>query len=36
VYANDEASAHKACRIKAAALEELGITTHFCGNVDVN
>lgn len=36
VYANDQASAHKACRIKAAALEELGIKTHFCGNVDTD
>ncbi|ADY52046.1 L-fucose isomerase 2 domain protein [Pseudopedobacter saltans DSM 12145] len=34
VYANDEVSAHKACRIKAAALAELGIQVHFCGNVD--
>lgn len=34
VYANDEASAHKACRIKAAALAELGIEVHFCGTVD--
>lgn len=34
VYATDEASAHKACRIKAAALEEMGITVHFCGDVD--
>ncbi len=34
VYAHDEASAHKACRIKAAALAELGIEIHFCGNVD--
>ena len=35
VYTNDEASAHKACRIKAAALAELGIQVHFCGDVDV-
>ncbi len=34
VYAKDEASAHKACRIKAAAMAELGIETHFCGDVD--
>ena len=34
VYADDEAAAHKACRIKAAALAELGIEIHFCGNVD--
>ncbi|WP_199119589.1 fucose isomerase [Pedobacter sp. ASV28] len=36
VYVNDQTSAHKACRIKAAALEELGIKTHFCGNVDTD
>ena len=35
VYTNDEASAHQACRIKAAALAELGIQVHFCGNVDI-
>lgn len=34
VYADSEAAAHKACRIKAAALAELGIQIHFCGNVD--
>lgn len=34
VYTTDEASSHKACRIKAAALEEMGITVHFCGDVD--
>jgi hypothetical protein len=34
VYTNDEASAHQACRIKAAALAELGIQVHFCGDVD--
>jgi hypothetical protein len=34
VYADNEAAAHKACRIKAAALAELGIQVHFCGNVD--
>lgn len=33
VYAPDEAAAHKACRIKAAALAELGLEVHFCGNV---
>ncbi|TKC02737.1 fucose isomerase [Pedobacter cryotolerans] len=35
VYANYEASAHEACRIKAAALDELGITVHFCGEVNL-
>ncbi|MEQ7799339.1 fucose isomerase [Pedobacter sp. ASV1-7] len=34
VYATDEATAHQACRIKAAAFEEMGIQVHFCGNVD--
>lgn len=33
VYTNDEASAHQACRIKAAALDELGLKVHFCGDV---
>lgn len=35
VYATDEQAAHQACRIKAAALDELGIHVHFCGNVNV-
>jgi len=34
VYATDERTAHRACRIKAAALDELGINVHFCGNVN--
>lgn len=34
VYASDTAMAHKACRIKAAALAGLGINVHFCGSVD--
>lgn len=33
VYTTDEATSHRACRIKAAALEELGIHVHFCGAV---
>jgi hypothetical protein len=33
VYTPDEASAHKACRIKAAAMTGLGIATNFCGDV---
>ncbi|RXF71063.1 fucose isomerase [Arcticibacter tournemirensis] len=33
VYASDKAKAHEACRIKAAALAELGIEVHFCGDV---
>jgi hypothetical protein len=36
VYATDEAKAHEACRIKAAALAELGLQVHFCGDVDLN
>jgi hypothetical protein len=34
VYTIDEAGAHKACRIKAAALAELGIEVHLCGDVN--
>ncbi|WP_207492345.1 hypothetical protein [Aridibaculum aurantiacum] len=33
VYATDETMANKACRIKAAALAELGIQVNFCGDV---
>ncbi|WP_235998505.1 fucose isomerase [Hymenobacter sp. BT559] len=33
VYAADEASAHRACRAKAAAMAELGLAVHFCGHV---
>jgi len=33
VYTPDEAAAHRACRIKAAAMNGLGITAHFCGDV---
>lgn len=35
VYTNYEASAHEACRIKAAAMDELGLKVHFCGNVNL-
>jgi hypothetical protein len=35
VYAPDEKKAHRACRIKAAMLAELGLEVHFCGNVNV-
>ena len=35
VYANYEASAHEACRIKAAAMDELGLKVHFCGEVNL-
>jgi hypothetical protein len=33
VYAPDEKKAHRACRIKAALMSELGLTVHFCGDV---
>lgn len=33
VYAPNEKQAHRACRIKAAALAELGIEVHLCGDV---
>ena len=33
VYAPDEKQAHRACRIKAAALAELGLAVHLCGEV---
>lgn len=34
VYTNDEEQSHYACRVKAAALSELGVKVHFCGNVN--
>lgn len=36
VYASDESTAHKACRIKAAAMAEIGLKVHFCGDVAFN
>lgn len=33
VYCPDEATAARACRVKAAAFDELGIQVHFCGNI---
>jgi hypothetical protein len=33
VYTTDEATAHQACRIKAAAMAELGLEVNFCGDV---
>ena len=33
VYAPGEKQAHRAARIKAAALAEIGIAVHFCGDV---
>ncbi|HON08092.1 MAG TPA: fucose isomerase, partial [Verrucomicrobiota bacterium] len=35
VYAPNKKEANRACRIKAAALAELGIEVHFCGDVDL-
>lgn len=35
VYAPDAAKAHRACRIKAAMLAELGLEVHFCGDVQL-
>jgi len=33
VYAPNRSQAHRACRIKAAMLAELGLEIHLCGNV---
>ncbi len=33
VYAPNRTQAHRACRIKAALLAELGLDVHFCGDV---
>lgn len=33
VYAPNETQAHRAARIKAAAMQELGLQTHLCGDV---
>ncbi len=33
VYAPNEKQAHRACRIKAAAMAELGLDVHLCGDV---
>ncbi len=33
VYTPGEKQAHRACRIKAAALDELGLDVHLCGDV---
>jgi hypothetical protein len=35
VYAPDEAQAHKGCWIKGALFDELGIETHFCGDISI-
>ena len=34
VYVPHAKQAHRACRIKAAMLSELGLDVHFCGNVE--
>lgn len=36
VYAPSEKQAHRACRIKAAMLAELGLKVHFCGDVSLD
>lgn len=36
VYTKDEQEAHRACRIKAAALARLGIEVYFCGDVNLD
>jgi hypothetical protein len=36
VYAPNEKLAHRACRIKAAALAELGLEVHLCGEVKLD
>ncbi|HWD19890.1 MAG TPA: fucose isomerase [Verrucomicrobiae bacterium] len=35
VYAPSRKQAHRACRLKALMLAELGLETHLCGNVDL-
>jgi len=35
VYAPNRKQAHRACRIKAAMLSELGLEVHLCGNVEL-
>ena len=35
VYAPDESQAQRGARIKAAALDELGLEVHLCGDVPV-
>jgi hypothetical protein len=36
VYAPNLRQAHRACRIKAAMLAELGLEVHLCGNVELS
>ncbi|MBL9126950.1 MAG: fucose isomerase [Verrucomicrobiales bacterium] len=35
VYAPNERQAHRGCRVKAAALAELGIEVHLCGDLNL-
>lgn len=35
VYADSESDAFRACRIKAAVMDELGISTNFCGETEL-
>jgi hypothetical protein len=35
VYAPNEKQAHRAARIKAAMLQELGLEVHLCGDVEL-
>ena len=35
VYAPNRAQAHRACRVKAALMAELGLEVHFCGDVQL-
>ena len=35
VYAPNRKQAHRACRIKAAMLADLGLEVHLCGNVEL-
>jgi hypothetical protein len=35
VYAPNEKQAHRAARIKAAAMAELGLEVHLCGAVEL-
>jgi hypothetical protein len=36
VYAPNKKAAHHACRIKAAAMAELGLNTHLCGDIQLS
>jgi hypothetical protein len=36
VYAPNAKKAHRACRVKAAMMAELGLDVHLCGNVELS